>query len=68
MAYTDTDIQAVEDALKSGALRVKYADREVTYRSQAELFALLRSMRESLQTTAPAKTHTFKSFSRGYQQ
>lgn len=37
MAWTQTDLDKIESAIKEGALKVKYADREVTYRSMAEL-------------------------------
>ena len=41
MSYTQTELEAkiaaVETAMARGELRVKFADREVTYRSMAEL-------------------------------
>lgn len=37
MAYTTADLTAVQEAIKSGALTVKHRDRQVTYRSLAEL-------------------------------
>ena len=43
MALSQTDIDALETALATGVLKVRYADgREVTYRSQSELEAALR--------------------------
>lgn len=37
MAYTQADIIALDKAIASGALRVKHADRDVTYRSLDEM-------------------------------
>lgn len=37
MAYTQADLDAIQDALASGALTVKHRDRQVTYRSLVEL-------------------------------
>lgn len=37
MAYTQADLDAIQEALASGALTVKHRDRQVTYRSIAEL-------------------------------
>lgn len=41
VSYTQTELEAkiaaVETAMARGELRVKFADREVTYRSMAEL-------------------------------
>lgn len=37
MAFTSTDLDAIEAAIASGQLRVDYQDRSVTYRSVGEL-------------------------------
>ncbi len=37
MAWTQADIAIIEAALARAELKVKFADREVTYRSVAEL-------------------------------
>lgn len=37
MAYTQTQLEALQAALTSGALRVTFADRTVEYRSVQEL-------------------------------
>jgi hypothetical protein len=42
MAYTQTDIDNLERAIAMGELKVKFADREVTYRSLDDLKAALR--------------------------
>ena len=47
-SWTLADVEAIERAIASGALTVKYQDRVVTYRSQKELLALLDLMRREL--------------------
>jgi len=37
VAFTESDLDAVREAIASGELRVDYRDRSVTYRSVAEL-------------------------------
>lgn len=37
MAWTTTDRDALKDAIASGATTVRYNDRQVTYRSLAEM-------------------------------
>lgn len=48
MAWTIDDYNALKDAMKSGAVKVKYADKEVTYRSLAEMTSLLNAMAKEL--------------------
>lgn len=51
MAFTLEQKIALEEAISQGALRVKYADKEVEYRSLSEMMALLGKMEEQLGTT-----------------
>lgn len=37
MAFTQTDLDAINEAIASGALKVKYQDREVTYQTFDDL-------------------------------
>ncbi len=48
MAYTLADLTALEDALKTGARRVKFADREVEFRSLTELRGIIEGLRRQL--------------------
>jgi hypothetical protein len=48
MAYLQADLDAIEAAIKSGALKVKYQDKEVTYRSMDELMRIRDLMRKDL--------------------
>jgi hypothetical protein len=41
MAWTQTDIVALKKAIATGATRVRYADRDVTYRSLSEMKEIL---------------------------
>lgn len=44
MAFTSSDITALETAIKSGTLKVRYADREVTYHTLEAMIALRNTM------------------------
>lgn len=48
MAYTQADLDALDKAIKSGALRVRTADRDVTYRSLEEMMKIRNQMLEEL--------------------
>lgn len=45
MAFSSTDVQRLEQAIASGTLRVKYADREVVYQNLESMRAALRQIR-----------------------
>jgi hypothetical protein len=47
-SWTPDDLRALEGAIASGARRVKYADREVEYRTLADMLALRDLMRSHL--------------------
>lgn len=44
MAYTQDQYQALVGAIAQGALRVKYADKEIQYHSLADMERLKKSM------------------------
>lgn len=48
MAFTESDLTALEAAIKSGTLKVKYGDKEVTYHSMSDLFAARNLIRGEL--------------------
>lgn len=53
---SQTDIDALEDAIGTGARRVKYSDgSEVEYRSLAEMRSILADMKASVSTTSPIR-------------
>lgn len=47
-AWTQEDLDELEKAIAMGALRVRYQDNDVTYRSLAEMERIRGRMRESL--------------------
>ena len=48
MAYTETQLQALESALAKGERRVTFADKTGEYRSVDELMAAIREVRRGL--------------------
>lgn len=52
MAFTQADLTAIDAAIASGTLRVRYRDRDVTYRSMDELMKIRNLMREELGVVA----------------
>ncbi len=64
MATTQADVDRLEKAIKSGALRVKYQDRDVTYRSLAEMRSELVRLQRDL-NQVPRTVRKKVSFSKG---
>jgi hypothetical protein len=64
---TQAEIDALEAAMKSGVLRVRFADRDITYRSQAEMAQQLKLMKNQL-SAAPSSGPRYSqaSFSEPY--
>jgi hypothetical protein len=54
MAYTQTQLDALETAIAQGALSVQFNDKKVTYNSYPEMIRLRDSMRSELGVTTPA--------------
>lgn len=48
MAFTASDLDAIDTAIKSGHRKVKYKDREVEYRSLEEMRAVRDLIRDEL--------------------
>ena len=46
--FTTEKLQALEEAIGEGVLKVKYSDKEVEYRSLDEMYRIRNSMRKSL--------------------
>lgn len=68
MAFVLTDLNALDAAIKSGRSKVKYADKEVEYRSMDEMFVARRFIMDELtrtgQITAPRSNTSYASTSR----
>ena len=54
MAYTQTQLEALEQALASGTLRVTYEGRTVEYRSVDELKKAIAEVKAAMAATDPA--------------
>lgn len=52
MAWTESDLAALEKAISFGALKVKYQDKETIYRSLAEMMQIRDLMRKELGLTS----------------
>ncbi len=64
MAFTQAQLDAIEAALATGTLTVEYAEKRVTYRSQADMIALRNLMKNELSASSgvpPVRT-TYASF------
>jgi hypothetical protein len=59
MAWTQTQLDAVEAAIASGELTVRFGDRTVTYRSMDELLQARAVIRDALVAEAGTATDRF---------
>lgn len=68
MAWTTSDLEAIEESIKNGTSRVRYADREVTYRDLDELLKLRTLIQAELGVvTHSGISHHYPAFSKGIQ-
>lgn len=65
MAFTLEQHDALEGAIAQGALKVKYGDKEVTYRSLDEMVRILNLMKTQLGLNKPNGGRKFAAFSNG---
>ena len=66
MAFTQTQLDALESAIAQGVLTVRYADgKTVTYRSLDEMLNLKSQMEGDLGITATKTTRKWASASKG---
>lgn len=65
MAYTEQQLADLDAAIAQGALTVKYADKQVTYRSLDEMLRLRDLMRGELGLIATGGGIVYSSFSKG---
>ena len=59
MPWTQTDLDAIEASIATGELTVRFADRQVTYRSIAELIEARNVIRDAVQAAAGTATKRF---------
>lgn len=64
MAYTIQQVQALQDAIASGAKDVQYGDKRVTYQSAQEMRQTLETMKAEL-GIGTARRRVFVSHSKG---
>lgn len=48
MAFTSADLTAIENAIKTGHLTVKFRDQEITYRSIEDMMKVRAMIRDDL--------------------
>ncbi len=48
-SWTQADVEALEAAIKSGRLRVRFGDREVEYNSASEMLKVLQTMKDAVE-------------------
>lgn len=65
MAWTQAQHDALEAAIAEGVMKVKYEDKEVTYRSLSDMMKLLNSMKKSLGLIDASKQAIYPTHSRG---
>ncbi len=64
MAFTTTQLAAIEEAIASGTLTVKYADKQVTYQSTTELLRIRDVIRRELGLVETSSTRVYPSVSK----
>ncbi|HET6456689.1 MAG TPA: hypothetical protein VFI02_19990 [Armatimonadota bacterium] len=63
MAWIQTDIDALETAIKAGVRHVQYGDRSVTYHSLSEMLRLRDVMKQTVTVASGTTTRcTYASF------
>lgn len=65
MAFTQTQLDALEEAIASGAKRVKYGDKEVEYPSLNEMMRLRDMMRRALGLTSSSAGRIYPTVKKG---
>ena len=63
--WTQNELTALKAALARGVLRVKYRDREVTYRTQEEMLQLVDIIERRLAGTGTSSGRRVASFRKG---
>jgi hypothetical protein len=66
MAWTQEELNTIEQAYKSGVKKVKFKDRETEFRDLSEMQKIIREARAEL-NGATRKPYAYASYNRGYQ-
>jgi hypothetical protein len=66
-SWTESDITALEAAIKRGVLRVRFSDREVQYQSITEMLKLLQTMKDAVEAESSEGSNrtTYARFRKG---
>lgn len=64
-SWTTNDLAALESAIKTGATRVSYQDRDVSYRSLDDMLRIRDLMRADLGQVGDSSQTRYASFSKG---
>ncbi len=64
-SYTTSDLEAIDAAIQTGHLRVKYADKDVTYRSLDELMQIRAHIAKQLGQTNARSPRYYANTSKG---
>lgn len=65
MAWQQSDLDEIEKNIATGALTVKFSDKEVTYRSLAEMMQVRDLIREKLGLAKKTGQRFFANFDKG---
>lgn len=65
MAFTTEQLAALEQAISQGALRVRYSDKEVQYRSLSEMLQLRDQIRQELGLVKPSSRRLYAKHDKG---
>jgi hypothetical protein len=65
MAWSQSDLDAIEVAIKSGTTMVKYDTKTVTYRSLDELIRIRELIKKELGQTTGASARVYMETSKG---
>lgn len=65
MAFTQDQLTALDEAIALGSLTVKYADKEVTYRSLNEMLTIRDLIQRSLEPPVEPRGRKYATFSNG---
>lgn len=65
MAFTLEQLSAIEEAIASGALEVKYIDRSVKYNSLTDLLRARDLIRAGLGMTDPCNGRRYANYNKG---
>ena len=67
MAYTQQQLNAINEAIAIGATTVKYGDKEITYRSLSEMKRIKAEMETDLGIGTKTISRKFAEYGRGFE-